>query len=126
MKEQHIVDVVRIECERHERFYVNNHGTVMSRSGVPDFMTMDTTGRLVGIEVKKPGARPTVNQLRRAAEILRSGGRYIVAYDDFTLDAVDAHSLPTWEGRNVAELGVEFEWYEDFGAQRCSVEIVCR
>lgn len=103
---------------------MNNHGTVMSRSGVPDIVTVDAQGTFLGIEVKTLGQKPTVNQLRRAAEILRSGGRYVVAYPDFDLRAVDAQSLRTYAVANVEEIGVEFDLYETFTTGDKTIELV--
>lgn len=124
IREAQVVNLVANQCDRTGRFTINNHGTVMSRSGVPDIVTVDAQGTFLGIEVKTLGQKPTVNQLRRAAEILRSGGRYVVAYPDFDLGAVDAQTLRTCMVRNVGELGVEFELYETFTTGDKTIELV--
>src|SRR5699024_3184495 len=61
------------ELNRHGRWFVNNHGTVMAGGGTPDIITLDHDGTLLAIEAKRPGAKPKINQLRRAVEILASG-----------------------------------------------------
>ena len=98
----------------------------MSRNGVPDIVTVDSAGRFLAIEVKTVGQKPTVNQLRRAAEILRSGGRYVVAYPDFDLSEVDSGGVPAWPVESVEELGVEFVIYESFKPRDATTELVAR
>ena len=124
IRESKVVSLVVNQCDRAGRFAMNNHGTVMSRSGVPDIVTVDAQGTFLGIEVKTLGQKPTVNQLRRAAEILRSGGRYVVAYPDFDLRAVDAQSLRTYAVASVEEIGVEFDLYETFTTGDRTIELV--
>lgn len=124
IREQVVVDLVVNECDRAGRFTINNHGTVMSRSGVPDIVTVDAGGTFLGIEVKTLCQKPTVNQLRRAAEILRSGGRYIVAYPDFDLARIDARETQTWQVAGINELGIEFVMAEQFRSNDSTVEIV--
>ena len=124
IKEQAVVDLVTNQCDRAGRFHINNHGTVMSRSGVPDIVTVDSDGRFLAIEVKTVGQKPTVNQLRRAAEILRSGGRYVVAYPDFDLGAVDTSEIAVWRVPGIDALGVEFELYDKFIGNNHTIEIV--
>lgn len=83
------------------RFHINSFGSLMSKGGAPDFITCDDTGRLVGIEVKRPGETPKVNQFRRACEMLLSGARYMVAYEGFTIDELDCEPDSTTETRSV-------------------------
>src|SRR5699024_12852904 len=73
MKESTVVRDISRQLRHAKRFFVNNHGTIMSQSGVPDFITMDETTRFLAIEAKAPGQKPRVNQMRRALEILKSG-----------------------------------------------------
>lgn len=68
-------------------WYVNVHGTGMGHSGVPDLVTC-VRGGLVGIEVKRSANCPTISQWRHGLAILASGGRFIVAYEDFTVAAL--------------------------------------
>lgn len=126
IREQAVVDLVVNQCDRAGRFTINNHGTVMSRSGVPDIVTVDAVGRFLAIEVKTVGQKPTVNQLRRAAEILRSGGRYVVAYPDFDLDEVDSCGVPVYPVESVEELGVEFALHESFKPRDATTELAAR
>lgn len=66
------------------RFYQNNHGSMLSsNAGLPDFTTIDNDGVFTGLEAKAPYAQPTVNQIRRALEIIQSGGRYMIVYPGF-------------------------------------------
>ena len=83
------------------RFHINSFGSLMSKGGAPDFITCDNTGRLVGIEVKRPSEAPKVNQFRRACEMLLSGARYMVAYEGFTIDELDCEPDSTTETRSV-------------------------
>ena len=86
------------------RFHINSFGSLMSKGGAPDFITCDDTGRLVGIEVKRPGETPKVNQFRRACEMLLSGARYMVAYEGFTIEDLDCEPDVTTESRSVITL----------------------
>lgn len=89
MKEEVVVRMIESELNRAHRAFNNLHGTMFSKNGSPDFLTMDKSGRFVGIEAKAPGKSPYVNQYRRAIEILLSNGRYVIAQDDFSLDDLD-------------------------------------
>lgn len=86
------------------RFHINSFGSLMSKGGAPDFITCDNTGRLVGIEVKRPGETPKVNQFRRACEMLLSDARYMVAYEGFTIDDLDCEPNVTTEARSVVTI----------------------
>lgn len=55
--------------------------------GVPDRIVILTLGRFCWVELKAPGKRPTVLQMRRHAE-LRLRGHKVVVLD--SIDAVDA------------------------------------
>lgn len=89
MKEELIVSRIENELNQAMRYFQNTHGTMFSKNGAPDFVTLDKNGRFVGIEAKAPNKSPYINQWRRCIEILLSGGRYIVAQDDFTLENMD-------------------------------------
>ena len=95
MKEESVIAI--IEKALGNRYYINNHGSLFSRSGVPDFITLDSDHRFTGIEAKAPSGHPYPNQWRRAIEILRSGGRFIIGLNDFTREALDNHEFPTFE-----------------------------
>lgn len=95
MREQQVVDSIERQLRRAGRWHMNVHGTAHGASdGKPDFVTMDARGTLCGIEAKVPGKSPMTNQWRQLRAIARSGGRAIVAYDDFSLAALDARELP--------------------------------
>lgn len=132
-KEQIAVSDVEDALSTAQRFYVNNFGSLMSKGGVPDFITCDHIGRLVGIEVKRPGETPKVNQFRRACEMLASGARYIVAYEDFTIGDIDCESYLETDTRSTIVLpsapvigDTEFELHFELFKTRKSgaVEIV--
>lgn len=90
MKESVVVSHIESVLLSNGRFMINNHGSLRSRSGIPDFITVDDKGHLVAIEAKSSSGYPTVNQWRRAVEIVYSYGRYlIVSGIDFTIDDVD-------------------------------------
>lgn len=117
MKESTVVRDISRQLRHAKRFFVNNHGTIMSQSGVPDFITMDETTRFLAIEAKAPGQKPRVNQMRRALEILKSGGRYVVAYAGFDLLDLDKEVSPTTRRIIIPEVVVgdtEFELVDNF------------
>src|SRR5699024_12420991 len=96
--------------------------------GTPDIITLDHDGTLLAIEAKSPGAKPKINQLRRAVEILASGGRYVVAYG-FDYDIVGAKRTAgdgvetVANGQEVGEY--EYDAYDAFTCrQRGVVELV--
>lgn len=93
MREEVVVKIIESQLNRAERAFNNLHGTMFSKNGSPDFLTMDASGRFVGIEAKSPGKSPYVNQYRRAIEILISKGRYIVAQEDFLLEDLDRDQI---------------------------------
>lgn len=95
MKEQQVVDLVENHLNYKQRFYLNVHGSTYSQNGTPDFITLDEDNKFLGIECKVDGRKLVINQLRKAFEILKSGGRFIVAVSDFDIDYVDDKNLPT-------------------------------
>lgn len=117
MKEEVVVRLIEKQLASKSRLYNNLHGTMFSKNGSPDFITMDTTGRYLGIEAKAPKKTPYTNQWRRAIEILLSGGRYIVAQEDFDLNKVDSGTLSS-----TVEIGSEIG-YDEFLAE--DLKIVC-
>lgn len=117
------------------RFHINSFGSLMSKGGAPDFITCDNTGRLVGIEVKRPGETPKVNQFRRACEMLLSDARYVVAYEGFTIGDIDCDAGVETDTRSVIALpetpvigDTEFELhFERFTPRKSgAVEIVTK
>ena len=97
MKEDVVVRLIENWLSYKNRYYTNNHGSLFSKNGVPDFTTIDKNGQFVDIEAKRPGKVPVVNQWRHLIQICKSGGRAIVGYDDFTIDKMDEHSFPILE-----------------------------
>lgn len=124
MKEEVVVRLIEKQLASKSRLYNNLHGTMFSKNGSPDFITMDTTGRYLGIEAKAPKKTPYTNQWRRAIEILLSGGRYIVAQEDFDLNAVDSGTLSS-----TVEIGSEIG-YDEFLAEdfkiNCTTEVLLK
>ena len=94
MKESLIVKHIEKQFNSVNRFYVNIHGSYLSKNGTPDFITMDCDSNFVGLEVKNKDSFPTVNQWRKCIEILLSNGRYIVGKEDFDLSNMDNKTLP--------------------------------
>lgn len=94
MKEQIIVNYIESQLKNIKRYYINNHGSTFSKNGTPDFITLDKNNNFLAIEAKVPGKAPVINQWRRCIEILLSGGRFIVAQDDFDINKVDDNKLP--------------------------------
>ena len=90
MKESRTVSDVTRELTQARRWFVNYHGSGMGTDGVPDFLTMTSSGQLAGIEAKRPGEKPTVNQFRQGLKIVLSGGLYFIAYPDFDISDLDA------------------------------------
>lgn len=111
MKEEVVVRLIEKQLASKSRLYNNLHGTMFSKNGSPDFITMDSAGRYLGIEAKAPKKTPYTNQWRRAIEILLSGGRYIVAQEDFDLNKVDSGTLSS-----TVEIGSEIG-YDEFLAE---------
>jgi hypothetical protein len=122
--ESSVVRLISQSLDSEGRYYVNLSGSSFSRSGHPDFLTNDSTGLLLGIEAKDLGKQPAVSQWRRLIEVLKSGGRAIVAYDDYEFSSADIiGKLPTYEIGS--EIGVD-----DFKAElpnpRSTVEIILK
>ena len=108
MKEEVVVRIIESQLNQANRSFNNLHGTMFSKNGSPDFVTLDANGRFVGIEAKAPGRSPYVNQYRRAIEILLSKGRYVVAQEDFSLKELDEDSIK--KTKIGSEIGIsEFE-----------------
>lgn len=88
IREAAVVSHIEKQLKRRGTWFVNNHGSAFGSRGVPDFITVDDSGVLIGVEAKAPGALPYPNQLRQAIKIIQSGGRYVVAYADVDMDRV--------------------------------------
>ena len=114
MKEEVVVNSIESQLRSKNRYFNNLHGTMFSKNGSPDFITIDANGRYTGIEAKASGKSPFTNQWRRAIEILLSGGRYIVAQDDFDLNDADRFAIKT------IEIGGEIG-YDEFIAEEWKI-----
>lgn len=123
MKEEVVVNSIERQLAAKNRYFNNLHGTMFSKNGSPDFITIDAHGRYTGIEAKAPKKSPYTNQWRRAIEILLSGGRYIIAQDDFDLNDADEFKIKT------IEIGGEIG-YDEFIAEEWKIigttEVVLR
>lgn len=95
MNEKQVVNCISKIFTKNNRQYFNIKGDAFgNKAGTPDFLTMDINGRFVGLEIKAPSGKPYPNQLRRGREILESGGRYVVAYPDFSIEDLDNETIP--------------------------------
>lgn len=68
-------------------WWVNIHGAGMGASGRPDLLVC-LDGRAVGIEVKRKHNHPTISQCREGMRLVRAGGRFLVAYEDFEVSCL--------------------------------------
>jgi len=83
------------ELDKYERKYFTIKGSAYgSDNGTPDMFTLDDTGRFVGLELKSSVGEPSFNQFKQGYQILKSGGRFIVGYGDFTVEAMDNQTIP--------------------------------
>ena len=109
MKEEVVVNSIERQLAAKNRYFNNLHGTMFSKN--------------TGIEAKAPKKSPYTNQWRRAIEILLSGGRYIIAQDDFDLNDADEFKIKT------IEIGGEIG-YDEFIAEEWkiigSTEVILR
>ena len=102
MNESSVVSFISKQLLVKRRYHINVHGSLFSKNGTPDIMTMDADGVMLGIEVKRPGNNVSPRQCSSALDIIDSGGRFIIGYPDFSLDDVDAHKCRT--------LAIDKEW----------------
>lgn len=118
MKEQSVVNYIESQLIVDGRYYVNVHGSMFSENGTPDFLTHDKNNIFTGIEAKAPNKAPVVNQWRKGIKILKSGGRFVVAQDDFDLQKLDEKSLPKVEiGSEIGE--------SEFEAKKIKIKQTC-
>ena len=59
--------------------YKIHGGDLYQESGIPDILAC-LGGLFFGIEVKRPGEKPTALQLAQGLRIKKAGGHFIVAY----------------------------------------------
>ena len=111
MIENKVVELIESQLSRDDRWFLNVHGSMFSKSGTPDILTVDHAGVVVGIEIKKPGGMVAINQLRRGLEILKSGGRFVIATADFLLENLDGQYLRQIDTTNEDEFSLfTCEW----------------
>ena len=68
-----------------------------SQKGISDLLCCAPGGKFLAIEVKKPGGKPSVDQLHFSSQVLKAGGMSILAY---SLDDVIAFIKGTLYGKN--------------------------
>lgn len=93
-REGFTVATVESELDLCDRFFVNCFNNGHAKNGLPDILTLDASGRFVGIECKRRGEQPVFTQYEQGRRILKSGGRFIVGYPDFTTNGMDAGTFP--------------------------------
>jgi len=83
-----LTEAVRARLKRiPRRFDFKAHGGRYQKSGLPDvmFTCEAVNGRLIGVELKAPGGKPTRLQAKRIREIIDAGGiaTYVDSIEDF-------------------------------------------
>lgn len=81
--ESNIVQYVQGVIARAHGYFANFHGSQFTGSGTPDILSC-VDGQFIGVEVKRHDDVPTVSQIRHGLSIVDSGGRFVVAYEDFS------------------------------------------
>lgn len=76
-------------------FCVNIHGSGYSKSGVSDILAL-IDGTMFAIEAKASGGRPTAKQFDRGLEVAQAGGIFVIAFEDFDLNAILDNTVPVW------------------------------
>lgn len=95
MRESTVIQYIEDCLKYADRYYVNVHGSTAMKNGTSDIISCDSAGTLLCVEGKAPNAAPVATQWLRAIEVVYSGGRYVIAQDDFDLDDVDNHEVKT-------------------------------
>lgn len=90
MKEQVVVNLVERELKYLNYYCINNHGTIYSKAGTPDIISILPSGRFLGIEVKAPKQTPRANQYRQAIKIIQNGGIYLIAQEDISVEMIES------------------------------------
>lgn len=96
MAESSVVEKVSKQLDAKARTFFNIKGTHFGgKLGKPDIITSDKNGIWTGVETKAKTGKVYPNQIRRGRELIENnGGRYVIAYGDFDLDAMDNRSIP--------------------------------
>lgn len=95
--ENDVVRNIEYYLSYYNRYYVNVHGSEYSANGTPDIITFDKDNKFLAIEAKVSGRQPKVDQMSHCLQIIRSGGRFVVAYEDFDLTKIDDESVQILE-----------------------------
>lgn len=99
-KESTVVSHIQRALKRVGRTFINVHGTMYSKSGTADIISIDSDGKFLAIEVKKYGGKVYPNQYDFLESVMRDGGRGIVLFDDIKtfeddlVTNIDKHTLP--------------------------------
>lgn len=119
-KESSIVQWIEGQLSASGFYFANVHGSIFSSTGTPDLIC-SIDGSFVAIEVKRSGNSPKVAQLDHALRILRSGGRAIIAYEDFDLSKVVSKDLPTID---VGQKEDAYDLYDTVNFKNTTTELI--
>ena len=108
-REGRVVSTVERQLNARGRYFVNNYAEGHTNNGVPDIISVDADGKLLAIECKATSNEPTFSQYEHGQRLLKSGCRFVIAYEDFDLDKIDSHDLETTPLPNELEELVCFE-----------------
>lgn len=75
--EKQITEKIIKALKQHGYWVLKVHGGPMQKSGIPDILAC-RNGRLLAIEVKRPGGRVTAIQRKRLAELEAAGADVVV------------------------------------------------
>lgn len=92
-REGRVVSAVERQLNARGRYFINNYAEGHTNSGVPDIVSVDADGKFLAIECKASSNEPTFTQYDHGLRLLKSGCRFIVAYEDFDIDAIDRGEL---------------------------------
>lgn len=92
-REGRVVSAVECQLNARGRYFINNYSEGHSKGGVPDIVSVDANGMFLAIECKASSNEPTFTQYEHGLRLLKSGCRFIVAYEDFDIDLIDSNEL---------------------------------
>lgn len=93
--EKKVVELIEWEVRHAGGYLINVHGSNFSSNGTPDIIAY-VNGHFLGIEAKKRHNKPSIAQYGHGLDIISSGGRFIIAYEDFDLQKILDGSVPIW------------------------------
>lgn len=121
--EQKVVDHVKASLASNGSYMVVFQGSRTTANGTPDILCcFKPTGMFIGIECKAVGGEPSIVQLRRGIEIIRAGGRFVLATSDFTLKRLECQLFKTVPVTIAA--GSEFPLHKQLGRVHETLELV--